>query len=519
MFATALIVFREVLEAALVIGIVLAATRGVKGRWPVLVAGLVAGLGGAFLVAAFAEVIGQAAEGMGQEVFNAAVLFAAVVMLGWHNVWMSRAGRAMAREFTAVGAAVRNNERSIAILAVIVGLAVLREGSEVVLFLYGIAAQGSDRSGMIAGGLIGLGLGTVAGGAIYFGLVRIAGRYLFAATGAMILLLAAGMAAHGAKFLAQGGYLPDLGAGLWDTSAWIADQSVTGTLLRALIGYVARPDGIQLLFYVMTLIIIGGLMYVMRGGKTPPRPVAVLACFAALGIATSPARSEAADMKVYSPIVEEGEFGIEMRGNVALDGDQAKDGAQVQRYEIEYTPTDFWHTALVGMANKDAGGKLRYEATGWENIFQLFPQGKYWLDLGLYLEYEGAHLKGGHDAVEAKILAEKSFGPVTLTLNPIFEKELGSGAKATEFKYAAQARWRLRPEFEPAIEAFGDIGEIRNLDLAADQHHQIGPAALGRFRLGPTSALKYEAGYMFGLTRNGSPSGAFKWSLELEYRF
>lgn len=520
MFATALITFREVLEAALVIGIVLAASRGVKGRMPWLVGGLAVGLIGAVLVAVFAQAIGEAAEGMGQELFNAAILFAAVAMLGWHNVWMSRAGKAMAQDLTAMVAAVRNNERSVAVLATIVSLAILREGSEVVLFLYGIVAQGADKTGMITGSVIGLALGIAAGALIYFGLVRMAGRYLFAATALLILLLAAGMAAQGAKFLAQGGYLPDLGQRIWDTSAWIGDQDPVGTLLHALIGYTARPDGIQLVFYVLTLTVIGGLMYAMRGGKAPMRKVAAVAVLVgAFGVALSAPPSLAADLKVYSPIVEQGEFGFETRGNVAIDGDPGKGGAQTQVYEIEYTPTDFWHTALVGIVNKGAGGKLRYDATGWENIFQLVPQGKYWLDLGLYAEYETAHLKGGNDEVEFKLLAEKSFGPVTVTLNPIFEKALGYGAKATEVKYAAQVRWRLMPEFQPALEAFGDIGEIRNLDPPADQHHQIGPVALGAFRLGQRTALKYEAGYLFGLTRDGSPDGAFKWLLELEYRF
>src|SRR3546814_7424947 len=90
MMATAIFVFREVLEAALVIGIVLAATNGVvdRGRW--VAGGIVAGLVGAALVAGFAESIAAAAAGMGQEVFNAVVLFAATSMLIWHTVWMSR---------------------------------------------------------------------------------------------------------------------------------------------------------------------------------------------------------------------------------------------------------------------------------------------------------------------------------------------------------------------------------------------------------------------------------------------
>ena len=228
----------------------------------------------------------------------------------------------------------------------------------------------------------------------------------------------------------------------------------------------------------------------------------------------------AQDLKVYSPTVEEGEFGIEARGNVAVDRNRDKAGAQNQRYELEYTPTDFWHTALVGELKKEAEGDLKYTATAWENIFQIFPQGKEWLDLGFYIEYESAKQRGSADALEWKLLAEKNFGLMTLTLNPIFEKEVGSNAeKSTEFKYAARLKLRLMPQLEPAIEAFGDIGEIGNLDPSDEQRHQLGPALLGKFHLGNASALRYELGYMFGLTRGGSPDGAFKWLIEIEHHF
>src|SRR3546814_4807419 len=80
MLAAAVIVFREALEAALIVGIVLAATKGVIGsrRW--VAGGIAAGILGAALVALFADRIGNAFGGNGQELFNAFVLGAAVLM-------------------------------------------------------------------------------------------------------------------------------------------------------------------------------------------------------------------------------------------------------------------------------------------------------------------------------------------------------------------------------------------------------------------------------------------------------
>jgi len=272
MLATAIIIFREVLEAALVVSIVLAATKSVAGRRRWVGAGVVAGVLGATLVAAFAESISAAAAGMGQEVFHATVLFLAVVMLGWHNVWMSRHGRHLAAEMASVGRAVVTGEKPLSILAVVIGLAILREGSEVVLFLYGIAAAGVNQaSDMLAGGMVGLLAGVAVGYALYFGLLRMPTRVLFSVTAWLILLVAAGMAAQGAGYLAQGGFLPSLGEQLWDTSAILSEQSIVGQLLHTLVGYASRPAGIQLLFYLFTLVTIGLLMH--RFGRAPdPRP-------------------------------------------------------------------------------------------------------------------------------------------------------------------------------------------------------------------------------------------------------
>src|SRR5438270_6592398 len=147
MIATALIVFREVLEAALIVGIVAAATRGIEGRARWIVGGLLLGLAGSVVVAGGAEMISRLAEGMGQEIFNAAILLLAVAMLAWHNIWMTRHGREMAGEARQIGADVVSGARELSVVLIVVGIAVLREGSETVLFLYGIAASSDAGRG------------------------------------------------------------------------------------------------------------------------------------------------------------------------------------------------------------------------------------------------------------------------------------------------------------------------------------------------------------------------------------
>ena len=270
MLATAIIVFREVLEAALIVGIVLAASRGIARRGAWIIGGIAAGIIGAVFVAAGAGRIQEAAAGMGQEVFNAAVLLTAVAMLGWHNVWMTRHGQEMALAANRLGSEVREGARPLWALALVVGLAVLREGSEIVLFLYGIAATAEGAGGMALGGALGLAGGAVAGAALYLGLISIPMRHLFTVTGWMILLLAAGMAAQAANFLVQADLLPPLGSALWDTSFVLSDYSLVGRLLHTLVGYTAQPSGIQVIFYVAVLVVVGGLMRTI--GAAPGGP-------------------------------------------------------------------------------------------------------------------------------------------------------------------------------------------------------------------------------------------------------
>lgn len=257
MLGAALIVFRESFEAALLIGILAAAMHGVAGRNRWLGLGIGAGLGGAIVVAGLTEVIASAANGSGQELFNAAILGIAVLMLAWHNIWMSAHGADLARQAKQLGAAVGSGARALSSVAVLAGLAILREGSETALFLYGIFA-GSEMSvqNLIGGALLGLVAGVGVGTAIYAGLLRIPSRRFFAVISALLLFLAAGLASQMARVLIQADLLPSLASPLWDASWLLSNESLLGATLRILVGYEAQPSGTQFMFYVATLVAI-----------------------------------------------------------------------------------------------------------------------------------------------------------------------------------------------------------------------------------------------------------------------
>jgi high-affinity iron transporter len=272
MLSALLIVFREIIEAGLIVGIVLAATTGVPKRGIAVTCGVVGGVAGACLVALFAGELASLFQGNGQELFNASILLLAVVMLTWHNVWMASHGREMARELKAAGHDVVSGKRTLAALGIVVGVAVLREGSEVVLFLYGIAAQGgTSNAALLTGGVLGLLAGAGVSALMYFGLLKIPAGRLFAVTSGLIALLAAGMAAQAVLFLQNGGYVENLTDPIWDTSWLLQEDSITGRLLHTLVGYVQAPDGAQLAAYATTLALIVTLMRVV-GKASPVRP-------------------------------------------------------------------------------------------------------------------------------------------------------------------------------------------------------------------------------------------------------
>jgi high-affinity iron transporter len=520
MLGTAIIVFREVLEAALIVSIVLAASSGASGRNRWVSGGVAAGVVGAGVVAVFAGAIAAAVSGIGQELFNATILFLAVGMLGWHIIWMSRHGRELAASARAIGDAVVSGSRPLYVLAVVCGVAVLREGSETVLFLYGIAAGGAGVVALVAGGTLGLACGAATGAVLYFGLLRIPTQRLFAVTNWMVLLLAAGMAAQAAGFLVQADLLPSLGEAVWDTSAVLTDNSLLGKALHTLIGYVARPDGVQVLCYLATLLGIWLLSLWTR----PQAVQAVLLAagvFGALGVG-SPAHAQ---LRVRYPVVDYREFEIEHFADTTFG--PAKSGqSNNQRYTTEYGygPLPNWFFELGNELRALNGENITYDATEIENYLQLTPTGKYFGDLALFGEFEYPAHRADAKTYIFGPLAQTEFGEIAgygalHTVNFLFTKTVGNNSNdATQFNIAWQSRLLIHPLIEPGFEYYSQINQILNPGKPAEQQHRIGPVLIGLYNFAPYGKLKYELGYLFGLTQ-ATEGGAIRWRLEYEMPF
>jgi len=261
MLSSAIVVFREVFEIVLIVGIVLAATKGVPGRNKAIFAGFGLGLFGSLIVAFFTGQIANMAEGMGQEYFNAGILFTAAIFIGWTLLWMKKHGCEMKGKFEKIGRDVMNGNTPFFALSLVIGLAILREGSEVALFTYGMLAAGQSVSAVIIGSMIGVVGGSVVGIGLYMGLIKLSMKVFFQVTGALLMVLVAGMMSQGIGYLSAAGAFESLSFTVWDSSWLLSESSVIGESLSALAGYTARPTAIQLMVYAGTLI---GLVISMK---------------------------------------------------------------------------------------------------------------------------------------------------------------------------------------------------------------------------------------------------------------
>ncbi|MDE2038681.1 MAG: FTR1 family protein [Elusimicrobia bacterium] len=536
MIAAFVIVLREALEAALVVAVVLGATKGLKGRWSWIGWGIAAGVLGAAVVASLMGRLSQSLSGAGEPIFEAAVLLSAVAMLGWHNVWMSRHGRRISRELKSLGREVGAGRKTMAALFFVTAVAVLREGSEVVLFLYGVAASGAGAASLLLGGLLGLAAGVLVGAALYQGLLRIPVRHFFRVTGWLILLLAAGMASQAAAFLNQADLLPALGNSLWNTSWLLSGGGFLGEALKTLVGYTPQPSGIQLFFYAATLLLIGGLTRLLREERAPePERVAeqeqaargrpqgaaagglrVFLAALILAGAAAPARAQRADLnseelKVYSPAVSKGERELEYRGFATPEGQQGL------AFSASYSPTPYWESEAYEVFHRSPAQALVGKNVTLEQRFQLSEPGERWLDAGLIVEAAIPERRNEPFEEELVPILEKQFDSIVVTLNPGLEWQSGPGyAPGTDFHYAASLKYLLNPFFSPGAEFFGEPGVIGSFPIADRQTHLTGPAVYGSWHQGPRRDLRYSAALLFGLNSQ-TPVRALVTRLEFEF--
>jgi high-affinity iron transporter len=520
MLSVALVIFREVFEIALIVSILMVATKGLNKRAQWVIIGVLIGIGGSVLIAFFADAISKAAQGMGQEMLNASILLIAATLIGWTTLWMNRHGRRLSENFKRIGQDITQGAKPIYTLAGVVALSVFREGAEIVMFTYSSFMTGEKIYQIIFGGLLGLCGGVTIGIILYYGLLKVPVKRIFKVTSWLLIFLVAGMVSQAFGYLVAVGAVSEIIPMVWDTSKIIAESSFLGKTLQVLVGYSDRPTGIQLLTYVLTLVGMGIILkiYEYSSVKKICNAMNQMMIVFLLGVGFILLNSPEvfATKKVYSPIVEKGEVEVEFRGGIDFDSRDSKNNKQVYKYALGYGVTERWFTEIYGETEKAAyDNDYEFVAVEWENRLQLFEQGKYWLDAGLYFAYETTVKEKTADKVEAKILLEKTFGNFLHTANIIFENEVGGGANnQMTAGLAWSSRYRWQKSFESGLEWYSDFGELGQSWAYRKQSHQVGPVFYGEIG----EHIKYDIGYLFGLT-DVAPEGRLKWILEYEHHF
>ena len=226
-------------------------------------------------------------------------------------------------------------------------------------------------------------------------------------------------------------------------------------------------------------------------------------------------QANAEDLKIRSPIIESGE--LEFENNFTIG--RSKNAV----HELEYGFNDLLKLGAEAELAADPGHGFHFDSAALEGFLQLTPQGRYWADVGLFVEYEHTARQGDPRAITFGPLIEKEaqlFGLNTLhTVNALFTKELGAGSVGPlTMRPSAQSRLRLVPYFEPGIEYYGRL----TLGAHGDEpQHRIGPMFAGRIRLpelgiNAPGGIKYDAAYLRGLTHDTDPS-TFRVRIELEF--
>jgi high-affinity iron transporter len=261
--AAFLVALREGIEAALIISILLAYLKQVQAHdrrhlvwWGTALAVVVSIVIGTVIFAVGAEFEGEA-----EEVFEGLVTLTAVGVLTWMIFWMRRQGARVKSELhERVDTALLTGGFALAALAFV---AVLREGVETALFIFaaakGTAVESGGIGGQLFGAFLGLALAVVLGVALYRGGLSLNLRSFFRVTGALLIVVAAGLFAYGLHELQEAGWLPMLAGTAFDVSSTFPDDSGAGGILRAIFGYQANPTWLELAGWFGYIVIVGGL--------------------------------------------------------------------------------------------------------------------------------------------------------------------------------------------------------------------------------------------------------------------
>ena len=256
MLSTFVIALREGLEAALIVGILVAyivrtdRRHLIKPLWSGVTAAIAASLGlGAILSFTSAELTPR-----GEELFAGLTSFIAVALVTWMVFWMKRTARTLRDELHGkVDSAIMGGPISLALVAF---FAVVREGLETALFIYTNFKTVGAASSATVGLILGLTVAVALGYLIYNRSVKINLSKFFTVTGVALVVVAAGVLSYGIHEVQELGWLPGADTFIWDVTPWIAKESILGSVLGGTIGFDTTTSVVQFIAWSAYLIAV-----------------------------------------------------------------------------------------------------------------------------------------------------------------------------------------------------------------------------------------------------------------------
>ncbi len=270
MLSTFIIALREGLEAALIVGILVAyivrtdRRHLLKPLWTGVGVALAASLAlGGLLAFTSAELSSR-----GEELFAGITSFLAVGLVTWMVFWMKRTARYLRDELHGkVDSALMGGPISLALVAF---FAVVREGLETALFVYSNFKTVGVASSATVGLILGLGLAVFLGYAIYNRSVKLNLSKFFTITGVALIIIAAGVLSYGIHEFQELGYLPGVDSFLWDVTPWIAKESLLSSILGGLVGFDTTTSFVQFIGWSIYLLAV--LIPYLSKGKNAAKP-------------------------------------------------------------------------------------------------------------------------------------------------------------------------------------------------------------------------------------------------------
>jgi hypothetical protein len=220
---------------------------------------------------------------------------------------------------------------------------------------------------------------------------------------------------------------------------------------------------------------------------------------------------------VYEPRVEYGEKEIDFKLGSAYGRPPGDDLQGAASLGVGYGATAHWFTEFYVKGERTDPGGTHYDAVEWENKFQLTETGEYPIEVGLITEIERPQETSEGWEIRAGPLFQTEFGRLQANANLLFTGHIDAvEASGTQFGYQLQLKYRWRPQFEPGLQGFGDMGDWDHWGDGSQQSQRFGPAVFGRIAVGVHKALRYNAAFLFGATA-GAPKQTFRMQVEYEF--